>query len=203
MVDPFKALLANTLDLCAPVSAGVVRPWSRTRGGTKQLYGVRPAARCPGRRLRLPSGAAPQNLLRAAPWLFKAAGSALLRRAAGTRRRHREPVAGGATATFSAPSQLGISSRCGPPASGACTCSLNTLSQRSGRPREGQSNGIGVGVTDAAGTVAVGAARIVPRRRVRPWCAPVRPPAPHAAPDVSSQLVRNFLASNATCLRHR
>ena len=173
------------------------------RGGTKPLYGVWPAACCPGRRLRLRRGAAPQNLLRAAPWPFKTAGSAWVGRAAGTRCRHREPVGGGATATSSALSPLGVRSRFGPPAGEASAYALITFLRGSGRPRGGQSKHNGVGVNDAAGGVAVGAARAVPGVRVRPGHAPVRPPAPHAGPDDAGQPVRNFLPSNATCLRHR
>ena len=121
---------ANTLDLFAPVGTGVVRRWPCARGGTKQLCGVRPGTRRPGRRLRLLQGAAPQNLFRAAPWPFKTAGSAFVRRATGAARRHPEPVGGGATVTPSTLSQLVVSSRRGPPASEAATFSqLNSFSQ--------------------------------------------------------------------------
>jgi hypothetical protein len=63
----------------------------------------------------------------------------------------------------------------------------STFVPRSGSRRGGQSKASGVGDAAAAGTFAVKAAHIVPGLRGRPWLAPVRPPAPHAAPESARQ----------------
>lgn len=61
----------------AVVPSGVLCTQRRSRGGAKQLYGVRPARPSPGERTAAMSHAAPQKPLRAVRRLVKATGSIL------------------------------------------------------------------------------------------------------------------------------